>query len=377
MDNREPKKSVVSNMDAKDNKILTQVYLKTDGNFDDALKRKINLKKNILKNDNRQNKNQVKFDELNKSASINLNPKKIKKIKDETHRKILSNTFIEKKRKDNNNNNQKLNSTYIERRKKEIPKIEVENYNSTVISKRSKDPENAKNNKGYVNTYSTNYDNSRRSNKKEEIEAKNSKILNTEENRIIKKKIDNKSNKRGERNNKSIEKRSKARYSPIDKKKVLKLDNYNTINNEKIPSTEKIKNKTKMKIDKNNVYKGIIDTKNLIISDSIDYIHEKINNGLNENKIKFSKVNDFKYSCCSKNMDKFFIEIYFVSKLKEYSDTIKKDENSNDDENYENALDSNEKCLFYIKLLLSKDANDIPNTKLLEKVMNSILNYSK
>ena len=85
--------------------------------------------------------------------------------------------------------------------------------------------------------------------------------MNTEENRIIKKKIDNKSSKRGERNNKSIGTRSKARYSPIDKKLALKLDNSNTINNEKITATEKIRKKTKVKIDKNNVYKGIIDTK--------------------------------------------------------------------------------------------------------------------
>ena len=72
-------------------------------------------------------------------------------------------------------------------------------------------------------------------------------------------------------------------------------------------------------------------------------------------------------------MDKFYIEIYYISKLYEYYDTIKKNETLENSEN-ENNDENNckRKYIFYLKLLLSKDINDIPNSKLLEKVINDI-----
>jgi hypothetical protein len=234
-------------------------------------------------------------------------------------------------------------------------------------NKKNKNDSNKKkikiNNNNNLYSYNTNYDIKQRKNKKNDLD-----------NSYIKKKLNTTTNK-NDRKNKSIElrKRIKPRLpeiSTINKKLDLSLDKCKTIEN--IVNTEREKNKRKIKIDTKNIYNGPLEIKNLIISNTIEYIHDKINKTLNKNQIKFWKLNPYKYSCCAKNMDKFYIEIYYISKLKEYNDTIKKNENLENSENDEDENNSNRKYIFYLQLLLSKDINDIPNSKLLEKVINDI-----
>ena len=150
-------------------------------------------------------------------------------------------------------------------------------------------------------------------------------------------------------------------YDKNEKNKI----NENNYNTEIIPKKEKIK------IDKNLPYKGPLGFKNLFISESIEFIQNKIENSLKLNQIKFRKINPFKFSCCTKNMDKFFIEICFVSELVIYKNSIRKnneEEVNGDEEN----INIGKKYLFYIKLILSKENNDIPHCKLLEKVIDDI-----
>ena len=302
------------------------VHLKTDVNIENSMKKKINLKKSIEKRNNiRKTRNDRNNDLSDNFMSINLY-KRSKNTKED-----LYSSFIERKNKRNKNDSNKK-------------KVKVNNNN--------------------LYSYNTNYDIKQNKNKKNDLE-----------NSYIKKKLNTTTNK-NDRKNKSIElrKRIKPRMpeiSNINKKLDLSLNKYKTIDN--IVNTEREKNKRKIKIDKKNTYNGPLEIKNLIISNTIEYIHDNINKSLRKNQIKFWKLNPYKYSCCAKNMDKFYIEIYYISKLNESNDTIKKNEiledseNENDDEN-----NSNRKYIFYLKLLLSQDINDIPNSKLLEKVINDI-----
>ena len=174
------------------------------------------------------------------------------------------------------------------------------------------------------------------------------------------------------RNNKSTDLRPKF-GNFVRTKNALNFDK-NNIKEKRITTNNRtaksIKRKEKIKTVKNNKYKGPLDTKNLIISESIENIHDKINKVLNLNKITFLKLNPLKYSCCAKNMVKFNIEICFLSQLSKFKDTIKNNKNL---DKYSNGnINSDKKCLFYIKLLLSKENNDNLNCKLIEKVIDYI-----
>ena len=145
---------------------------------------------------------------------------------------------------------------------------------------------------------------------------------------------------------------------------------------------KKIKN---YQMNKNNIYDGPLDIKNLFIGDSLKNFDEKIINSLKKNKIKFYKINQFKYSCCCKaSMDKFELEVSLIpKKIYEYDDGIRKNEDDIDmDDEYEFDKDNNSvnvdyfmkngnPKLLYIKLL-SKDNNDIQNIKLLQNIINSM-----
>ena len=156
---------------------------------------------------------------------------------------------------------------------------------------------------------------------------------------------------RNKKNNFNTDSKKQSITDKLDKDFPI-IERKNTLENVEI-----IKRKDKqIKIQK---HKGPLDTKNLIISNDVESIEDKISNALNVNKINFWNVNPLKYCCCEKNMDKFFIEITFVSKIIKNQD--KKDEN----------IESND-YLFYLKLLLSKETNDKPNKKLLEKIINNI-----
>jgi len=304
-----------NNLSKKKKKIeIGHIYLKTDVNIEKKMKRKINIKENIEKRNNiRKSRNDRNNDLNNNLMSINLYKRNKSKKED------LYSSFIERKNKRNKNDSYK------------------KRINNSLYS------------------YNTNYDIKERKNKKNELENSC----------YIKKKIYSTANK-NDRKNKSIglRKRIKPRIpelSIINKKLNLSLDKSKT-------NIEREKNKRKIKIDTKNRFNGPLEIKNLIVSNTVEYIHDIINKTLHKNQIKFSKLNPYKYSCCSKSMDKFFIEIYYISKLYEYNDdTIKKNEILENSEN-----DEDKRYLFYLKLLLSNDINEIPNSKLLEKVINDI-----
>ena len=81
-------------------------------------------------------------------------------------------------------------------------------------------------------------------------------------------------------------------------------------------------------MNKNNIYDGPLDIKNLFIEDSLKNFDEKIINSLKKNKIKFYKINQFKYSCCCKaSMDKFELEVSLIPKnIYEYDVNLYKKE---------------------------------------------------
>ena len=374
--NSNNKKDSLTNENSKEQYKPKHVYLRTDVNMENQIKRKIDLKHNIEKR-NKLRKN--RDSDFNNSMSISSNSRNNKFSKIGNTNKNLYSSFVERKRRQDKNDYNLYNKSFVEKRindNKKIPKIEIKEYGSKIIPKINKQIQNKRNN-NYLysyNTYNTNDIIKKRKNKKNENdnESKNYKILNTEENSLFTKKLDkNKSKIEKNRNNKSFELRAKVNPD-VNKKIDLSLDKYKTINNSLI--TERVKKKSKIKVDKN-IYKGPIDIKNLIVSDSIESIYKKVNHFLNSNQIKYWKLTPYKYSCCAKNMDKFFLEIFFISNF----NNIKKNDISDDESKYENKdnNDSKNKYLFYLNLLLSTDINDIPNTKLLENVINYIQKRTK
>ena len=290
--------------------------------------------------------------------TINMNSRNNRRIKDNNNKK-LNNTFIIHKNKNNEDENRR-------------PLKAIEDYILKNNKKENKKPHNNNNSINKYNTYNRNTTNTSMNksiNKTNLIELRKNKTKNNEINNPLKNRIDNLKMKKNERRkiNNSTEFRIKFGNTLINKKTLdLSFDKTGKLKNKlTVPNTERKNRKEKIKIDKNNKYKGPLDTKNLIISDSIEYIQDKIINSLKLNKIKYWKLNSLKYSCCAKNMDKFFIEICFVSELDKYMDSIRKNIS------YENMND-NKQCLFYIKIMLSKDNNGIPNGKLLEKVINDL-----
>jgi hypothetical protein len=140
---------------------------------------------------------------------------------------------------------------------------------------------------------------------------------------------------------------------------------------------KKIKN---YQMNKNNIYNGPLDIKNLFIEDSLKNFDEKIINSLKKHKIKFYKINQFKYSCCYKSsMDKFELEVSLIpKKINEYDDSIRKNEDDeyefnkdNNNVSVNNFLKNGNPKLLYIKLLY-KDNNDTQNIELLQHIINSM-----
>jgi hypothetical protein len=134
-------------------------------------------------------------------------------------------------------------------------------------------------------------------------------------------------------------------------------------------------------MNKNNIYNGPLDIKNLFIEDSLKDFDEKIINSLKKNKIKFYKINQFKYSCCCKSsMDKFELEVTLIpKKMYEYDDSIRKNDDDDDDIDMDdsfsvdNFIKNENPKLLYIKILY-KDNNDNQNVKLLQNIINSMKN---
>ena len=129
------------------------------------------------------------------------------------------------------------------------------------------------------------------------------------------------------------------------------------------------------RMNKSNIYNGPLDIKNLFIEDSLKDFDEKIINSLKKNKIKFFKLNQFKYSCCCKmSMDNFDLEVSLIPKrVYEYVGSIEKDCDDDLDDEYEFHKDNGNPKLLYLKIL-SKNNDDIQNTQLFQNIINSIKN---
>ena len=371
-----------SNKTIREPKKSGYVHLKSETNIN-IKNKKINTRNNMRNTiTSFKSKNNEQTKGINNRISININSRNIKNSNIYNKKKTLNYNIFDKKNKDRK------------------PKLIIENYRTLTqnIPKNTKKIQNKRNIKeNNLQSYNTNdVITSRRNNS---IEFRKTRIKITEENNrrnnsielrkvktkknyesnLIKNKIKiiqhNRNNSKFEksRNNKSIELRKKLGLSMRNKLHLTVNYDKNEKNkiNENNYNTEIIPKKEKIKIDKNLPYKGPLGFKNLFISESIEFIQNKIENSLKLNQIKFRKINPFKFSCCTKNMDKFFIEICFVSELVIYKNSIRKnneEEVNGDEEN----INIGKKYLFYIKLILSKENNDIPHCKLLEKVIDDI-----
>ena len=350
------------NFNDNNNKIQRKsnyAYTKDNFNIDKIGKIKKDIKNNMrftmkIKSRNDKNDKNEKSKEFN-SKTIVTNSRNTK----------ISNSFILNKRKSNKN--------------LDISKFTIKSFYTNINLKENKKIQNNKiiKNKNTSFGYNTNYNINKLNSTKNIINLRKNKIKNNEENNNNKLNIfRNNSKNKKVRINRSTDVRTKFGYS-VKNKNDLNL-NIEKIEKNKIKekeinnsnkSVEGVKRKEKILNDKY-IFKGPLDTKNLIISESIENIQEKINNGLNLNKIKFWKLNPLKYSCCTKNMVKFTIEIFFLFELSKFKNSIK---NNKDLEKYSNDnINSDKKLLFYIKILLSKENNDIPNCKFIEKVIDYI-----
>ena len=321
--------------------------------------------KKEIKNNNIRFTMQIRSrnDQSNYSNIFNSNTISVNSRRDK-----IFNSFIINKRESNKN---------IYR-----PKFSIKNLYATINSKENKKfskvnnkniKKNANMNKSFG--YRVNYNTNKLNSTKNIIKLTKNKIMKNNEikNIIHGNKLNffrTKSKNKESRSNKSTEFRTKFGYSVRNKNdlnmgiaKIIKIKEKQINNNDK--SVKNVKIKEKIKIDKNNKYKGPLDTKNLIIAESIETIQEKINNALNLNKIKFWKLNHLKYICSSKNMDKFCIEICFLGEISKYKDSIKTN-NNNDN------INSEKKNIFYLKIILSKENNNSANIKLIEKVIDNI-----
>ena len=136
----------------------------------------------------------------------------------------------------------------------------------------------------------------------------------------------------------------------------------------------------KSKIGKNvkNSYYGPIDIKNIVIGNSPDEVNEKLIDILHRNRVKFWKLNQFKFYC-NKNGEIFVIETFILSNkiiINEEKEKHK-DENeisefniNNKNENEENKDNNNKpKMIFYITIL-SKDSSNKAQAKNINKIIN-------
>jgi hypothetical protein len=230
-----------------------------------------------------KNKNNKNYSLRNKSAIkrnslLKTNEKeKEKEIKDNTHRYFNFTVRIENKNNNNKNNNYLSNNLIVYDDKRTNNKNK-ETYKS-FKNKRNKSIEKKSKKKNVFDNqlYESNY-------------------FNDIQKRKTFTKFDNEKNK------------SVTNQMDVGFEKKEKLQK-----NENLRKTAVIKkNEKKIKIEEVQKFKGPLDTKNLIVSNSVESIHGKICNALYLNQINFWKINPLKYSCCAKNMDKFVIEITII-----------------------------------------------------------------
>ena len=190
--------------------------------------------------------------------------------------------------------------------------------------------------------------------------------------------------------------KNKNRYQSIVKterntektKKFLNISAYEgtktEITSEKNGNSKFLNNNNtkKNKIGKNvkNNYYGPIDIKNIVIGNSPDEVNERLIDILHRNRVKFWKLNQFKFYC-NKNGEIFVIEIFILSNkiiINEEKQKHKDDNeisefninNKNENEEKQENKDNNKsKMIFYITIL-SKDSSNKAQAKNINKIIN-------
>ena len=180
-------------------------------------------------------------------------------------------------------------------------------------------------------------------------------------------------------------------------KKYINLSSYEgriktEINNEKKGNQKFWEQKQEKQIIKECYYKGPIDLKNIFLGNSIDEIQEILVGILIKNRIKFWKMNSFRFYC-KKNGESFVIRIYILQdkikinksdgiannknkeeeKVSEF-DINKKNENEEIKNNNENnSNNKNDKCKIFYICVLSKESNNKEQARKLNKIINKKL----
>ena len=159
------------------------------------------------------------------------------------------------------------------------------------------------------------------------------------------------------------------------------------IANEKKGNPKFWKKKQEEDIIKECYYKGPIDLKNVFLGTSTEEIQEILVGILIKNRIKYWKMNSFRFYC-KKNGESFVIRIYILSdkiksnnnenvdkskeeiKVSEF-DINKKNENEDNKINGDNNNNNNKYMIFYV-CVLSKESNN--NNKAQAKQISKIIN---
>ena len=211
-------------------------------------------------------------------------------------------------------------------------------------------------------------------------------------------------NRNNSKNEKGIKLPNKNRYQSVIKteratdktKKFLDMSAYEGTKTEitsgKNGNVKFLNNNKGIKRSKNNYY-GPIDIKNLVIGNSSNEINDKIIDILHKNRVKYWKLNPYKFYC-NKNGEIFVIEVFILSnkiivnedknndKNKDEGEAPELDINSNNAEdndnkdnnsiiNDENKNKNNNKAkkIFYITVL-SKDSSNKAQAKNINKIIN-------
>ena len=169
------------------------------------------------------------------------------------------------------------------------------------------------------------------------------------------------------------------------------------IQNEKKGYNKFWQKKQEEQIIKECYYKGPIDLKNIFFGNSIDEIQEILIGILIKNRIKYWKMNSFRFYC-KKNGESFVIRIYILSdkiktnnngylhiskeeiKVSEF-DINKKEENEeikiNEDNNINSinkiCEDKGDKCMIFYVCVLSKESNNKSQARQINKIINKKL----
>ena len=295
------------------------------------------MKKITKKNDKKKNRiNKHNSDEINTITEANSNTKKKTK-----HEKHNFNFDLVKK----TNITTKINSTILNTERKAN---KTNHINNSSVQKNNNNLINSERNT-YIKI--NDYKNSTSKKKYSDISPEKKIKSGIETERYIKNK----------KNMPSIYEENKTEENPIKISRIL---------NENEKKSKKLK---KLK----NIFKGPIDIKNIIISKSEIEVNDQLVEVLNKYKVKFWKMNSYKFYC-NKNGEIFIIEIFLLSNKKILCGGNKDDDDEkgvsqfNKDDNINNSENDNkneeEKNIYYITVL-SKDSYNKTEAKIINKII--------